>query len=97
MSAIKLSATRLSLRLSEAGEVRATIARAQAKRVRVAGKPRTVTAWVTVRHATIRAAKVGAAAARIVRLSAGRYRVTLRATDAAGNGSAAMVVTRTLR
>ena len=97
MSAIKLSATRLSLRLSEAGEVRATIARARAKRVRVAGKPRTVTAWVTVRHATIRAAKVGAAAARIVRLSAGPYRVTLRATDAAGNRSAAMVVTRTLR
>jgi hypothetical protein len=76
---IRLTRRRLSLRLSEPATVSATIAR----RTRHGRHLR----WTTVARRTLHARTAGSARARLRTLRRGRYRVTVRARDAAGNRS----------
>jgi tungstate transport system substrate-binding protein len=75
VSKVKLSKTSLSLRISEKGSVRAIIDRRAGKKYR------------RVQTVTLRSTATGAKTVRVKhkRLSKGKYRVRLTATDAAGN------------
>jgi PKD repeat protein len=84
-----LSGHTLKLRVSEPAALTAKLARCRTKRRH--GHKRTVCATVKTLHE--RAGKAGALTLAIPRkLKAGRYRVTVRATDAAGNRSKPLVL-----
>ena len=92
LSHVRLSGRTLTLRVSERAAVTAKLARCRVKRVH--GHKRTVCTTVRTLHAR---------AGRSVRLDLpkrlkpGRYRLTLRATDAAGNRSKPLVKTVRLK
>ncbi|MDO8184726.1 substrate-binding domain-containing protein [Conexibacter sp. JD483] len=76
----------LTLTVSEAATVRATVRKRTVKRVRVKGKPRNKVVWVAVRSLsgrTTRAARLKLTWKRP--LPGGTYRVGVRVTDRAGN------------
>ena len=99
LAGVSLAANRLSFRVSEGARVAATIQKRVVRRVRRGKKMRKVTSWTVVRR--VRASTTGKATMRIPltgrRLGRGSYRVTVRATDQAGNASKKMVVTRSVR
>jgi len=87
-SRIALTRRRLSLRLSAAGRVRATIARQVRVRVRRPGRVRTVVRWRTARTLTLRSSRAGTVR-RALRhpLRPGVHRVTVRTTSPSGGRS----------
>jgi hypothetical protein len=99
VAGVSLTAKRLDFRLSEGARVAATIQKRVVRRVRRGKRVRKVTTWSVVRR--VRASATGKATLRIPlngrRLGRGSYRVTVQATDPAGNPSKKMVVTRTVR
>lgn len=98
LSRVGLSPTRLSLRLSEAATVSATIDAGQTRHVRHAGRTRTTVSWARVQAVTLRTTAAETATAKLAhRLRPGLYRVTLRATDAAGHRSKTVTTRITLR
>jgi hypothetical protein len=85
VSKVTLSRTRLGLTTSEAARVRVTIEVRRGRR------------WARVRTVTLRTTKAGAARVKLTALKPGRYRVSVRATDAAGNAAKTLVTTKTVR
>lgn len=90
----------LTVAISEPGTVRATIAKRTVRHVRRNGHRRTVVTFRVARTLTQRASKAGAVTLSWSRkLPAGRYRITLRATDLRGNvrvQRAALKITRSV-
>lgn len=84
LSALALTATRLSARFDRAGRARVLIARERVRKVRRGGKVRTVRAWTTVRTVTLTAMRAATVRRSFARLPAGRYRLT--ATPLATDG-----------
>jgi DNA-binding beta-propeller fold protein YncE len=98
LSRVRLSATRLSLRLSEPATIDATIDTGRTRHVRDAGRTRTTVSWARVQRVTLRTTTAGTTTAKLARrLRPGRYRVTTRATDASGNRSRTLTTQITVR
>ncbi|MDO8209976.1 HtaA domain-containing protein [Conexibacter sp. CPCC 206217] len=95
VSQLKLSATRLTLRLSGAARGSARIERRTVRRVRRNGRTRTKTVWRHVRTVRLSSARAGTIGVRLPRLSPGTYRVTVRA-DAPGSSSSSIRLARTV-
>lgn len=81
-TSVKLTGKRLSLKASEAGSYRVTVARKVVERV----KGRTRTSYKTVRTVTLKATKAQTVS-KALKLKAGSYRLTIKATDRSGNTS----------
>lgn len=79
VSRVALTRRRVSLRVSASARVRVTIARRVVRRVRSGGKVVRRASWRVVRRPVLRATKARTVR-RAVRLPAGRYRVTAKAT-----------------
>lgn len=83
---VKLTPRTISMRISEPGSVRATIAKRIRHHVRRNGRRVTTFTYTTVKTLTLRAARAGGIRRTWTRaLSGGDYRVKLRATDLANN------------
>ncbi len=82
VSKATLSARRLSLRISEAGSVKATFKLRVVRRTR-AGRRRTE--YRVIKSVTLRATRAGSASRVFKALAPGTYHVVLRASDRAGN------------
>jgi tungstate transport system substrate-binding protein len=86
LSDVVLGRRSLTLRISEPAKVKATIAKRVVRRVRRPGHVRRIVTFRTVRVVRVRATSAGRVTLRWARaLPAGRYRVGVRATDAAHN------------
>lgn len=81
VSRLTLTRRRLGVRVSAAARVRVTVERRAVRRVRRGGRSVRRATWRSVRRPVLRAARAGTVR-RAVRLPAGRYRVTARATAA---------------
>ncbi|MFT4034303.1 MAG: substrate-binding domain-containing protein [Patulibacter sp.] len=78
---LRLTRTRVSMRLSEGATVRVTVQRQRTITVNGTRRHR----YTTIAKRTKTATKSGTIKQAIPRLRAGRYKITVRATDAAGN------------
>lgn len=95
---IRLTARRLSLRVSSPATVRVAIARRAVRRVRVGGRVRTRVAWRTVRRVSATAPRRATTIRRALRrLPAGRYRVAVRAASRTSGRTRTVLAQRTVR
>lgn len=96
VSRVSVTRRRVALRVSAASRVRVTIARRTVRRVRTGGKVVRRATWRTVRRPALRATRAGTVR-RTIRLPAGRYRVTAKATAPGVPSSKTVRRVRTLR
>lgn len=96
VSRLTLTRRRVSLRVSAASRVRVRIARRELRRVRSGSKVVRRATWRVVRRPTLKATKAGTVH-RTIRIAAGRYRVTARATATGVPSSKTVKRVRTLR
>ena len=96
VSRLSLTRRRVSLRVSAPARVRVTIARRVVRTTRSRGRTVRRATWRTVRRPVLRATRAGTVR-RAIRLPAGRYRVSAKASAPGVRASATARRTRTLR